>query len=339
MVLPSLRSRALFSGLAVAALSGTLLVLPAAPSYAAPCTTPVQIPGLPPLPPVCLLPPEAAPPMVSGEKKVGTTVTASEPDWDQPDVVTSYQWLRSGTAIPDATTATYELVGDDFGETISVRATGRRAAGLPGTTDDSEAFEPAKGDPIVATARPVLRGSSAVGGTLTTSNGQWGDPEPTYTYQWFRSRTSGAGAQPIPGATTTSYSPVGADAGRKIVARVVAERIGYEKGAAFSGVKAVPRASSTAALTLPRKRVQATQQAVARVVVRSRAGLVPTGTLKVFDGTRVLRTTRLGPGSGGAATFTLPRLKKGIHRLTARYVGDGAHLGTVSAVQVLTVTR
>jgi hypothetical protein len=336
---PSTRSRRLRRGLLATVVAAGVLVVPvtlAGPASAAPC------PVLPlplPIPLPCLATPAAtSPAVITGETKIGRTIKASEPQWDQSGVTTTFQWLRDGADIADATTASYALTGDDFGTTIMVRATGTNSLMLPGTSD-SAAVEPEMGDAITPVTRPVVTGSTAVGGTLTTTDGTWGEPVPTFEYQWYRSRPSGSGSQRIEGAGTASYSPIAADAGRKIVAIVVAERIGYAKGAGLSNVVIVPKAVSTTALALLKRTVRTSQSAQVRVTLSSSAGIVPTGFVAIFDGVRRLRTFAFAMPANGVATFNIKRLARGTHRLTARYAGDNAHAGSVSPVQVLTVTK
>ena len=65
---------------------------------------------------------------------------------------------------------------------------------------------------------PSLMGLEYVGQTLTTTNGAWsGFPVPTYTYQWFRAPSTA-----IAGATSNSYTLVGADENENIFCRVTA---------------------------------------------------------------------------------------------------------------------
>ncbi|MDO9454781.1 Ig-like domain repeat protein [Nocardioides sp.] len=329
-----MRSPRLRPALVVVALSAGLLVPVgvAGSASAAPCVE--IIPGVP----LCPQPAATTPPTVTGTRQVGETVTATAPVWDQADVVTSYQWLRGGEAISGATMAAYTLTGEDFDEMISVRASGQGSFLLPGTSD-SETFEPAKGEAITVISRPVVTGSATVGGTLTTTGGDWGAPEPSFTYQWYRSRFSGNGAELIAGATTASYVPVAADSGRAVIALVVAERIGYEKGAALSNNARLPKAVSTAALSLPRRTVRRTQAPGVRVVLGSRAGLTPTGLVTIYDGGRRVRSFTLTAAAQGAVTFQIARQTVGRHRLTVRYAGDTAHRPSTSGVQVLTVTR
>lgn len=316
---------------ALALLSAVLVPLgTGAPAQAAPC---IPLPGLP----LCLLPSATTPPVVTGVAKVGRVVTAQPPVWDQEGVETTYQWLRDGEAIEGATATTYTLTPDDLDTPVSVRATGTGSGLLPGTST-SEAVEPVKGDPITATSRPIVAGSATVGGRLTTTSGQWGQPQPTFAYQWYRNRPDGT-SQPIAGATTTTYSPTAADAGRKIVAVVTAERIGYEKGVAVSNVEQVPRAASTVIIALPRARVLSTQAPQVRVTLSGTPGLaVPAGVVTVYNGTRRVRSVRLAAGAT-AKTLLLPRQSVGTHRLTARYAGDATYAPSVSPVRILTVVR
>lgn len=83
---------------------------------------------------------------------------------------------------------------------------------------------------------PAIGGGPLVGQTVTVSNGIWtGTPAPTYTYQWQR------GGVDIAGATSSSYTLVGADGGELITCEVtatntqgsaVAETVAFEANAA-----------------------------------------------------------------------------------------------------------
>ena len=74
--------------------------------------------------------------------------------WNQPDVTTTYQWLRSGSAIAGATTVTYTLTIADLGKEISLRATGSKTG-----FQDSVAVSNA----VVATAGGALQATVAAG--------------------------------------------------------------------------------------------------------------------------------------------------------------------------------
>lgn len=331
-MLPTLPARRLLVAALVAAC--TTAVVGAAPATAAPCTDLLGIP-------ICLQPASVddKPPTVAGDRKIGKVLTASGPTWDQAGVTTTYQWRRDGEDITGADQASYALTGDDYDTIVTVVATGTNSNGLSGMAE-SEPIEPDLGGPITASRAPVVSGTAEPGKTLTTTTGTWpGTPEPTYTYQWYRSRPTGSGSQVIPGATEASYTPVVADAGRTVVVLVTADRFGYAKGVAVSNTRTLPRATSTTTLTLATRTVKKGRNATVRIVVTGPTGVDVTGKATVFDGKRRIRTVALTVADGGVKTFTIPRQRVGQHRLTARYLGDNALTASTSGVQVLTVTR
>ena len=67
---------------------------------------------------------------ISGEAKVGSTLTATVSDGDDFAAgKVQYQWLRDGQPIDKANGSTYTLTSDDAGHKISVRATYKDNAG------------------------------------------------------------------------------------------------------------------------------------------------------------------------------------------------------------------
>jgi hypothetical protein len=68
-------------------------------------------------------------------------------------------------------------------------------------------------------------------------------------------------------------------------------------------------------------------------------GLVPTGTVQVFEGTTRRATGTLLAGNRGRITLTLPRLAPGRHRLVVRYLGSTGAAPSTSAAATLTVRR
>ena len=63
---------------------------------------------------------------------------------------------------------------------------------------------------------------------------------------------------------------------------------------------------------------------------------VPTGKVRIKKGSKVLKTVTL---SKGKATVTLPKLKKGKHKLVVRYLGNGVAKASTSAKVTLTVKK
>jgi Bacterial Ig-like domain (group 3) len=61
--------------------------------------------------------------------------------------------------------------------------------------------------------------------------------------------------------------------------------------------------------------------------------------VKVLDGKKVVSTLKLVAGKRGKATVRLPKLKPGVHKLTAVYAGTATIAGARSKVVKLTVTK
>ncbi len=82
-------------------------------------------------------------PTISGTAKVGSTLTANTGTWSPTPTAFTYQWLRNGTAISGATSATYKLVTADAGKSLTVKVTGSRNAYRPITkTSAAKAIAP-----------------------------------------------------------------------------------------------------------------------------------------------------------------------------------------------------
>lgn len=76
------------------------------------------------------------------------------------------------------------------------------------------------GIPPSNTVAPVISGTAVVGQILSSTTGTWiGTPIPTYTYQWYR------GANPISGATSSTYTLVQADATFAVTCEVTATNV------------------------------------------------------------------------------------------------------------------
>ncbi|WP_051833715.1 Ig-like domain repeat protein [Streptomyces sp. NRRL S-646] len=79
----------------------------------------------------------------------------------------------------------------------------------------------------------------------------------------------------------------------------------------------VTKATASVSTTAP---TTVSHTAHAKVIVKVTAtGTTPTGTVKIYDGTRVIATGTL---SGGKVTITLPKLSRGRHTLHATYTGS-----------------
>ena len=178
-----------------------------------------------------------APPTITGEAQVDKTLVASPGTWS-PDAPTAYQWLVDGVPVTGATGPTYTPIADDVRKQVSVQV----SVSLPG-------YSPASATSATTTAvipgtfrntsDPFVTGTPKVGVPLTADPGGW-SPEPTLTWQWT------ADGAPIPGATSSTFTPSPAELGKTLAIEVTARHPGYLSAViASSGTAAVlPGANS-----------------------------------------------------------------------------------------------
>jgi hypothetical protein len=170
-----------------------------------------------------------APPSISGDATVGSTLTADAGTWSDPTATLTYSWLRchgSGqcSTIPEAHSTTYVLTTDDVGFRIEIAVTATNAGGT--ATTDSNLLGPVVPHPPPANATlPSITGDPTVGSTLTADPGTWSDPTATLTYAWLRCDGSGA-CRAIDSADRMTYIPTNDDVGSGIEVAVTATNAG-----------------------------------------------------------------------------------------------------------------
>jgi hypothetical protein len=179
-------------------------------------------------PVVSAVPSNTVAPSVSGSTTQGSTLTVSNGTWTNSPTSYTYQWKRAGTNISGATSGTYVLVSADLGANITCTVTASNAFGSASAT--SAAVGPITVAPPANTTAPAISGTTAVGQTLTTTNGSWTNSPTTYTYQWKRAGTA------ISGATSSTYVLVSADQGTNITCTVTATNAGGSASATSAAV-------------------------------------------------------------------------------------------------------
>lgn len=267
------------------------------------------------------------PPVIVGEPRMGVTLGVTPGAWPEAPRLT-YQWFRDGTPISRATQATYKLTADDVDHDVHVVET----AAQSGRTSGTSASEPVTVDPagtMVATAAPTLSGTPRVGERLTATTGTWSNPG-SYTYRWQRNGAT------IPGATSSRYTLVAADAGRRVQVVVIAAASGWTPGTSPSAAMTIAKQPSTTTLTLSRTRATTRQRVTATVRISAVGLTSPGGTVTFYDGTRKLVAKALGTAT--TVRVTLPLLRAGAHTIKAVYSG-GAQVGGSSKAVRLTITR
>ena len=158
-------------------------------------------------------------PTISGEPKVGKRLTVVPGSWDPAPDRFSYQWLRDGVPIDDATDDTFISTSADIGKKLSVTVTGTKTGYALATATSAETVAVAPLGELMA-ATPTISGAAAVGATLTVVPGNWGPAGVVFTYQWHRD------GKDIP-VTDGSYVIQAQDAGTKLSVSVTGQLDGY----------------------------------------------------------------------------------------------------------------
>ena len=156
-------------------------------------------------------------PTISGTASVGSTLSASTGEWDS-GASFSYQWLRDGVAIANATSSSYLLTVDDYLHQISVSVTGK-SFGYEAT--QTSLAETVTAGTFSMSARPELSGIPKVGSRLQASSGDF-SPAGYVSYQWLRDGNQ------IDGATSDSYVLTASDYQHSVAVEVTVRLAGFE---------------------------------------------------------------------------------------------------------------
>ncbi|ANH37851.1 Aminopeptidase N [Nocardioides dokdonensis FR1436] len=211
-----------------------------------------------------------ADPVVTGTPVVDGRLTAATTGWPEGSTF-EYVWSVGGDVVAGATSATFTPRPSDVGRTVSVEVTGDRAGNLP-VTRTSEPSAPVARGSLTGTPVPTVVGDPAVGAALSAETGSW-DGGASLSYQWS------VGGQPVPAATTASYTPVPADVGRTVTVQVTGSRPGYDSVARTSAPTA-PVALGTFTSS-PTPTIAGTP--VVRGTVRAEAGTWDDGTALAYQ--------------------------------------------------------
>lgn len=159
-------------------------------------------------------PPRATTPAsIAGSPVLGSRLTVAPATWSVPGVVETYQWLRGGTPIPEATGSSYVVDVPDVGKQLTVRVTGSSPEFGTGTSLTAAVTgQPGPGAQVVTP--PQISGSGKVGTPLTSTPASWDAEGVVVTHQWLRNGTA------IPGATNPTYTVAAADVSAEISLRV-----------------------------------------------------------------------------------------------------------------------
>jgi surface antigen len=182
-------------------------------------------------------------PTVSGTPQVGVKLTASPGTWTPSGGTYSYQWYAGGSAITGATKPTFTPRAEQLGKQLQVKITATKTGTATGTAI-SVATPATTPGVLAATAPPTIAGTPQVGLQLSATTGAW-SPRASYTYRWRN--TDG----PIPGATTSTFTPTADQVGQPLWVTVTATRDGYRTARSTSVATAAVRSGTFAAQAPP----------------------------------------------------------------------------------------
>jgi hypothetical protein len=156
------------------------------------------------------------------------------------------------------------------------------------------------------------------------SPGTWSQPSVTFKYLWLRTGV------PIPDATGSSYRLTPEDAGKNISVTVLATKSGFSDGSASAAAVAVPKLVSKTTATMAATRIKPGQRVKLGITVTVPGVKGPVGIIKIMDGTKKIKQVELFSFKDGKITVKLPKLKKGKHRIRAKFLGNATTEGSKS---------
>ncbi len=176
----------------------------------------------------------ATPLTVTGGTKLGGTLTMHLPSWSPQADMVQYAWRRDGMTLLTYGATSYTITAGDLGHSNTALASATKIGyAMNSQRVDTAIASLATFDPAPT---PTILGTPLLGGTLTAVSGHWG-PGTTLTFQWA------ANGDLIAGATSGTYQPLAADAGKRLTLRVTASQTGFATASRTS--------EPTAAVTLP----------------------------------------------------------------------------------------
>lgn len=164
-------------------------------------------------------------PKITGEAKVGKTLTLSPVKSRTGGAAVKISWLRDGKSA-GAHGRSYALTIKDLGKRISARIT-QQADGYKSLAETTAATAKVTSLRYLTAAKPLVNGTVKVGTKLTAKRGSW-TKGTTFRYQWY------AAGKRIAGATKKSFTVTRAQRGKLMKVRVTGTKPKYEARAVSS---------------------------------------------------------------------------------------------------------
>jgi hypothetical protein len=187
-------------------------------------------------------------PVIQGRTTVGEILSVDATGWPAQTTL-QYQWSRRNKPVPGATASTYALTAEDLYEEMRVTVIARHPDYT--TVEHSVGRWPYVLPGRLVSTKPVIRGNTWVGATLTADIGTW-SPGAQLEYRWYTGIHSGS-RELFLGLGPTLVVPQEAR-GSRIYVEVEGSARGYEGYDYYEAdptdpVTAPPIASATPAVT------------------------------------------------------------------------------------------
>jgi hypothetical protein len=169
--------------------------------------------------------PEAPALSMNGPSTIGSTLVAEASTWDYASTL-SYQWLRNGQQIANATGTSYLTTIADANTLISVRVRATKPGRTTATSNSMAVLVNNSPLPSASIAGEPRVGVPIVGGPLADSTA-------TVTYRWFLNGSA------ISGATGSTYTPLPEDHNKSISLLTTVTQAGYPVAISSSQTKII----------------------------------------------------------------------------------------------------
>ena len=157
-------------------------------------------------------------PVVTGERNVGSTLTADPGTWFRAGSTLTYTWRNSHGSSPSQASPHLVIEPSELGQRISVSVTAT-APGYSATKSTTTTLT-VRGPLLSSRPVPTMTGTAVAFGTLIAEPGDWGSGV-TLTYVW---RVDGA---TVPFASGAEFVIPSNAVGKKITVSVTGERDGF----------------------------------------------------------------------------------------------------------------
>ncbi|MEH3032695.1 MAG: S8 family serine peptidase [Aeromicrobium erythreum] len=253
-------------------------------------------------------------PIVVGAFAVGSDLTVSRGTWQgSPAGLHVVRWFVDGQPVEGETGPSYTVRSADVGKRVTAQVA-QTTTSFTGITTTTAPSLPIASDALLASAQHTSRVYGQPTTVTVTRPGLTGPVEVWRGEVRLGSAVAADGTAAVPVAGTAWT------AGTNRLRAVASDGTGRGTSESFDVQVSKARPSSVRMSTS--SKVSRKKKPVVNVRVVVSGVPSPTGRVRVYDGSRLVRSATLGSSSAGRARLVLPKLRKGTHRLKVKYDGS-----------------